>query len=235
MKKLNIIMIILCMIIPLASASLGCFKQNDPVPIVTSLNTSSVVISVLLSPSPLSEILLRNATMEKYGYAFNYTFLNTSKLGTYSYGYCDAEGNCGYSNDFIITPTGFCQTTSQGLGSMSFIILMFGLTVLLGFLGFKFSESKLLWVLGIFFIFLALLFVVYDVFLGFQYYQNYTGEADGGMPQIIFYIFMMLLTAGLMVSMILLFRHWKDWARYIKRELKSKDTDDEFDKDVENF
>jgi hypothetical protein len=46
---------------------------------------------------------------------------------------------------------------------------------------------------------------------------------------------MFLLTAGLIVSVLLLFRRWKDLARYIKTELKTKDNDDEFDRDLENF
>ena len=219
---------LLCVIsmLPLVNASLGCFRVGDSIPIVTSLNTSNVTITILLSPAPGSEIILRNITMEKYGNAFNFTFVNTSKVGTYTYAYCDGDGNCGYSNDFMVTNSGFCQTTSQGLGSLSFVAIMFGLTVLIGYLGFKFSESKMLWILGIFFIFLAFLFVIYDVWLGYQYYLNYTGEASAGVPETIFYIFMFILVAGFLSSLILVFLRWKELARYIKNELKREDNDE---------
>lgn len=162
---------------------------------------------------------------------------NFTELGQYAFVFqCNSSYVGGiYENSFFVTPTGLSQTPAQGLGSMSFIMIMLGLTVLIGYLGFRLSESKMLWVLGTFFIFLSLLFVVYDVFLGYQYYLNYTGESDGGMPEVIFYIFMLILTSGLMTSLVLLFLKWKDWARYIKKELKSKDNDDEFDKDLENF
>jgi len=89
----------------LCSASLGTFKQDDCVPIVTVLNTSAVTISTLLSPTPNSTILLTSVVMTKSGNAFNYTFCNTNKLGTYSYGYIDNEGNV-YSNSFEVTGNG---------------------------------------------------------------------------------------------------------------------------------
>ena len=56
------------------------------------------------------------------------------------------------------------------------------------------------------------------------------------MPEIIFYIFMFLLVAGLVVSLLLLFTHWKEFARYIKREIKDKDynlKENEFDREFE--
>lgn len=174
---------------------------------------------------------------------FDYNFCSTSLIGTYIVSTCgDVNADldftclgCCVDYDFQVTPSGVSQSVSQGIGSFSFIIIMFGLTILIGYLGFKFSESKTIWVLGMFFIFLSLLFMVYDVWLGYQYYLNYTGESDAGMPETIFYIFMFILVAGLLVSMALLFLKWKKIYRYVKRELKSKDEADEIDNEFERF
>lgn len=101
------------------SASLGDnFKSGECMQIVTNLNATSVNISVLTSPPPNPQILLRNVVMEKAETSFNYTFCQTSKLGKYTYGYCTDTGDC-YSNDFSVKNT-----------SMFFIILIYCLGII---------------------------------------------------------------------------------------------------------
>ena len=127
MKKQNIILIIMLsmLIIPLVSAKLGTFKQNECVQIVTNLNVTSVNISVLTAPSPLPSILLSNVQMTNLGGgAFNYSFCNTTRFGFYTYGYCDNTGNC-YSNGFNINGSGQEVTQSQ------ITLIIIGLVVLL--------------------------------------------------------------------------------------------------------
>lgn len=115
MKLINIAAIMwLCFLMLLASSSayLGTFQQNQCIPIVTVLNSSTVNISTLVSPAPNSTILLSNVVMTKSGNAFNYTFCNTSILGTYTYGFCDDGGEC-YSNDFLVNGSGKDVTDQQ--------------------------------------------------------------------------------------------------------------------------
>lgn len=115
--KLFLIFVLGLFLISIVGANLGTFKQKECVQIVTNLNTSSVNISGITSPSPIQEILITNQEMTKDGTFFNYTFCNTSKTGVYTYGYCDFSGNC-YSNDFIISFSG--NNTDFELGIILF-------------------------------------------------------------------------------------------------------------------
>jgi len=230
-------MFILCFItlldINTVSASLGSFEQGDCVNIKTILNSTYVNISSLSFPN--STIALTNQQMTKSGYSFNYSFCNTSTLGIYIYDYFDDQGNV-YVNDFEITQTGYKQTTSEAIGSAVFLFLILALTVLFGFLGFKFVESDTLWVLGIFFIVLSLFFVVYDVWLGYEYHLNYIGSANNSaLPQTIFFIFLTVLVAGLMVSLVLLITKWQKLVRWIKQALKEEKDEDDDNWDHGNF
>lgn len=113
-------------LISFSSASLGCYKLNENINIITNLNTSSVTLDILSSPSPSSEILITNTPMTKSGNAFNYSF-NPSKLGVYTYGYSDAEGNS-YSNDFEVTTNGKCGTNANIVLFLILIIIIYGIT-----------------------------------------------------------------------------------------------------------
>ena len=227
MKTYNIILFILVFLLTvnLASAevqTLGTYKIDSCINLKQICNCSYVNITTILYPN--STIALSNVEMIKTGTDFVYNFCNTSLLGNYIVnGYGDPDTTFTVFNyDFEITQTGYKQTTSEGIGSAIFLILILSLTVLFGFMGFKFVESDTLWALGIFFLGLSLLFVVYDVYLGYEYHLNYIGSAnDSRMPETIFYIFMIILTAGLMSGAVLLFKNWKK----IKDIYTKKDSD----------
>lgn len=127
MNKLLITLIFGILLLSFSSAYLGSYKQGECIPIVTNLNASAVNITVLTSPTPNAQILLSNVEMTKSGSAFNYSFCNTVKLGTYTYGYCDSSGNC-YSNDFEITISG--KPAPDGT-----VLTVFGILFLLLFCG----------------------------------------------------------------------------------------------------
>lgn len=227
--KLILVMIIGLFLISFCSASLGTFKQGDCVDIKTILNTSAVTISSLNYPN--SSTALGITEMEKNGLTFNYTFCNTSTLGNYNYDYNDSEGNV-YVNDFLVTANGQIQSTSQGLGSLAFLGLMLVLMFVFGFGGFKLAKSDNLWILGIFFMFLSVLLLVYNTWLGYEYHRTLTGLADSSIPEIIFYIFLFILVLGLLTSLVLLFLHWKKVFKYIKKEIKRQPKED---RDVEDW
>ena len=124
--KLLLFILIGLFLISFTSASLGTFKQGDCVDIKTILNTSAVTISSLNYPNTSN--ILGITSMTKKGLTFNYTFCNTTTLGTYTYSYNDSEGNV-YVNDFMI---GTDLTTGTSIIYVGFIIILlfiFGLTL----------------------------------------------------------------------------------------------------------
>jgi len=156
-------------------------------------------------------------------------------IGNYKSDEFCSDGTYSYSNTeyYEFSAIGFTQSTSQSIGSAIFLFLMLALTFIFGWIGFKLSESKTLWLMGIFFLFLSMLFIVYDVWLGYEYHRSFTGLSSSAMPETIFYIFLFLLGSGLLASLGLLFTRWKELARYIKNEITKKKEDEEFDKDFE--
>jgi hypothetical protein len=143
-----------------------------------------------------------------------------SKFGGY------AEGS------FIVTSSGLIQNSSQGIASFSYLLLMIVLMFSFTFIGFKLSKTEYWWILGVFFIFLSALLLIYNTWLGYEYHRTLTGFADSSIPEIIFYIFLLILVLGLLASLILLFLHWKKVFKYIKREIKRQPKED---RDVEDW
>lgn len=137
MKIINIFIAFLLLSLITVSADLGKFKQNDCINIVAPLNASAVTLTNVNSPSPNSTIILTNKAMSGANNFFNYTFCNTSQLGTYTYGYCDQAGNC-YGNSFTVNGSGQEVTQSQ------IILIIIGLIIV--------------FIAGLFFFILSLLF-----------------------------------------------------------------------------
>lgn len=136
---LIISMAILMWMANVSAVGLGCFKINENIFIVTNSNSSAINITEIISPSPGSQIIIRNVEMTKVGSSFNYS-LTPTKLGIYSYGYCEIEGNC-FNNQFEITPSGKCSSsTGESLLYFVFVIIMFGLLLMM--LYFIFSMPK---------------------------------------------------------------------------------------------
>lgn len=102
-KDYFVVALFVLMLIPLATAGLGTFKQNSCVDIKTILNSSWANISSISYPN--STVAYSNVGMTKSGQTFNYTFCNTSDMGTYTYDYFDNNGDV-YVNDFIVNFNG---------------------------------------------------------------------------------------------------------------------------------
>lgn len=159
-------------------------------------------------------------------YDFDYSFFvsgsNFSQIGFYSIKFqCNSTTLGGATEQvFIINHLGKEITTGQSISSLSYLIIMLFLMSFFGILGIKLSGSTYLWVIGVFFLFLSLMFLVYNTWLGYEYHLLLTGLPNSNTPQIIFYVFMTLLLSGTLVSTALLFLHWKKVFRYIKKEIK---------------
>ena len=144
--------IIMISLIGITSASLGTFKQNQPVDIRVLANCSS--IDLIEVNDGTTTYVINSAMTNLGGQTFNYTFENTGKIGTYSYSWNNpcvdcATNECG--NSFEVTSTG-----DESKDSQTGIIIAQGIFIaLLVGLGFSFSKEK--WKIRGFFFTMALL------------------------------------------------------------------------------
>lgn len=230
MRNVMLFLLISVFLISLTSASipnLEPIKQDQCIELIQTCSDCTYNnISKVLYPN--STVILENVAMEKDDTYYNYTFCNTSTLGTYTVnGFGDLGGTkTTWNYNFEVTPIGLTQTTAQGIGSAIYLVLMLVLMFVFGFLGFKMLKTENWWILGIFLIFLSALFLVYNTWLGYEYHRLFTGLPDSGMPETIFWIFLLLIAAGVLASVILLFRHWRKVIRYLKKEMKRKEPKD---------
>lgn len=128
MNSKYLILLMLVLIIPMASASLGTFKQSECVPIRVLANCSNVD---LIEVTSNNQTFIINSPMSNLGgQTFNYTFCNTNTLGQYTYSWNNpcidcSQGECG--NDFTVTPTGNTNTSSLWLFA---VLLVFSIIIL---------------------------------------------------------------------------------------------------------
>lgn len=220
MKKLTltIIISIISLLIPTISAAhFGESLQSQCISlIITCDNCTFINISEIQYPNKSTAIT--NVETTKDGTKYNYSFCNTSPLGTYNvFSFGDDDGFIRSSDDtFTITPTGELQTTAQSIASSIFLFLMISLTMMFGFIGFKLLNNEYLWVLGLFFLVLSLFAMVYDVWLGIIYTQNYIGSSNNTeVIETIFWIMIYIIITGFIVSGFLLVKFWQKFTGMI--------------------
>lgn len=152
------------------SNSLGIFKQNNCISLRQICNCTYVNISSVTYPD--STQALNMVSMTKLRTEFNYTFCNTTQLGTYTVnGFGDDSGEQSiFIYDFEITPSGtiVSDTGQVSIGILYFLVIIgFGLI----FLGFLFLNKENIWTnaLGIFLMCLGFIFIYYDLHLSNLY------------------------------------------------------------------
>ena len=176
-----------------------------------------------------------NRTMTyQYNY-FNYTLSESdvSKNGIYQ-GIVNCKGvDSGIAQFFYeVTTTGTTQTTSQGINSLVFFVSIMFLTIVFGIAGFKLLQSDVLWVLGIFSLFFALLFVVYDIYLGMDYYMNNMGLTEpGGIPQTILMFVLIAIVGCGIIAVLLMVAKWNKLVKWVKKAIRENEDSEEEDSD----
>jgi len=220
-----------------AMESLGTFKQGEEIRISQVCNDATyITISSITYPNSTTSI--DNFNMTYFGSGeFYYDFDSSSELGKYDVrGISDGCENT-FATYFDITPLGISQTTSQGIGSFGYLILMITLMFVFGYISFKFFNTENWWIMGIFFGFMSLIFLVYNSWLGYSYHKAVTGLPTSNMPETFFYMLLILLIVGSLTCLALLFRHWRKIFKYMKKEIKRKEPNDsDFeDWDVDNW
>jgi len=126
-KQFIVLMLAMLLVAPMVLAeqdSLGTYKQNDCVDLLQICGTCTYnnVTSVVL---PNSTRLILDEPMTMRGAEYNYSFCNTSLLGTYSVnGVGDLDGtDNAWAYDLKITLTG-AESLSDGEGSIIFVSII---------------------------------------------------------------------------------------------------------------
>lgn len=167
-------------------------------------------ISSIIYPNSTKVLFSPEQNMTQTGTDFNFPTCDfSSELGyLHVNGHCDAYGtDAVWEKTYLITRTGYQQTTGEGINAFAYLALMVFLTCFFIYAGFKLSETEELWVLGIFLFFLAFIFVIYDSWLGYEYQLKYVGAAaSSAIPEVLFYILLLVISAGLLTAGILLFK-----------------------------
>lgn len=221
--------IFLCNIVYAQQQDLGTFKENEDAFLIQICSNCTFVNITTITLGDKSNVTF-NVAMNKDGtfYSFVLDSNYTSSIGTYIVnGVHDLDGIHDIFNyRFKVTPLGLDQTTSQGIGSFGFLILMFSLMVVFGFIGFKLLKTNW-WILGIFLIFFSSILLVYDTYLGFEYHTLFTGLSNNGMPETLFWILLAVIVVGFLAGVALLTLKWREVLRYVKKEVKRKEEKDE--------
>ena len=101
------IMMLIILASSLSSASLGTFKQGEPVNIRILANCSSINLTEV--NDGVNTFVINSVMTKIGGQTFNYTFLNTSSIGTYSYSWNNPCVDCSTNecgNSFDVTKYG---------------------------------------------------------------------------------------------------------------------------------
>ena len=137
-KNLNLFLIALLIILPLANASisnLGTFKQNECINLLQTCAdcTYNNISSVTFGNSNGVRALTGPVVMTKSGTEYTTNFCNATQPGTYNVnGYGDAAGTkTGWNYNFEVTPAGGAENNTVFF--ILIIIIAVGL-VLLGFI-----------------------------------------------------------------------------------------------------
>lgn len=230
-------MIVCFLVIPLISAeTLGAVKKGDCISIIQTCDNCTYVniTRVTINNQNLSypNLMMSQPVQGNY----NYSYCNNSVLGNYIITTCgDLNGNyqC-ESFDYKVTNSGYIQTVPESLGLLGYLMVYIFLTMFLVVLGVYLTNSDYLWILGIFFIFLSLLLLIYDSWLGYEFYTSYSNSVNSGMPEIIFYSTLFIIVAGFWGAVVMVIANWNKLMKRIKNEIRNKE-EEEVDKDFDDI
>lgn len=221
MKKYILILLMILFFSNLVNAQVQTLKpveQNDCITLPQShANATSINITKIRYPDDSENHTIIEMSTEN-SYDYNYTFCDTSLLGGYEVSTL-GNGNGILTKviyDFEVTPSGELQTTGQSIGSAIVLVLMICLTLICGFIGFKLINFDYLWVLGVLFLVFSVFLVIFDLWLGVVYTQNYIGVTnDTSLIQNLFYLLLFVIVAGILISIVLLAKNYKKVMKWI--------------------
>lgn len=171
------------------SATINSGKQNECITLVQTCSDCSFVnLTSIVYPNSSKTIYSPHIRMTNYLPDFNYSFCLTNNVGSYTYTTLgDPEDTLTtQSVTFEITPSGFIQTTSQGITSaiVLFVVMISGGFLLFG--GFKLLDNKDLWFFGTILLALGAVMMIYSLSLSIIYTRDlsYTSGTVGQQERI---------------------------------------------------
>lgn len=188
-------------------ASLGVFKQGTDINLLQTCNNCTYCnLSTITYPN--SSIIYENIPMEKDGTSYNYTLNSTYTNAVGQYKYCY---DCGNSEENIvgcitldINHAGVIPTTAQSGLSIAIIVSILFIMIFFGILGFKLTDNKQFFAIGIFFIIISIIIAVYGLYLGLIYSQDYLYSSTSK-PQSALFIGILYGLIGMMfISLLIL-------------------------------
>lgn len=137
MKKIMLILLLGIFCISLGSSAietLGTFEQNTCIDLKQS-GVGFTECNITGVSYPNSTKALSGAIMNKNETLYNYTYCSTSALGEYIVdGVCtNVSDSVVWAYDFKVTPSGREATTSESILSFVFVLVLFGLFLLLSY------------------------------------------------------------------------------------------------------
>jgi len=209
-----------------ADGSLGTFKQSDCIELYQYCNNCTYV-NLTRVQYPNGTIITINSVMEKDDVDYNYTYCNTSDLGIYYYtvkGDKDGEVNTERMS-FEITPTGKDFGEKDSISALGILFGALIVAFLFMFIGFKMSDNPKLIPLSFFFVVLALILIIYSLFLGYTIGNNIIGDAAfSETASTIFVSFLWLIVGVAIISTVLmLFAFIKELGKIVKKRKFGED------------
>lgn len=190
-----------------ASTSLGTFKQNDCASIYQYCDDCTYV-NLTQIQHPNGTIIIINKAMTKNDVDFNYSYCNTSDLGEYFYTVKGDKGGSVTTErlSFKITSTGKDFNDGQSMSSLGLLFGSLLISFLFLYIGFKFSTNPKLVPLSFFFVVLALILIIYALFLSWTIGSDILEhEAFSEPSEIIFSSFLWLIVGVAIISFIFMF------------------------------
>jgi hypothetical protein len=126
-KQIYLLFLVLLLVLPLCSADLGAFKQGQDVSIRVLANCPGLNLSEVTLTNNNIVYVINSPMTRLSGQTFNYTFINTSIPGHYTYSWDNpcidcSSGNCG--NSFDITPNGNISTVADSMTMIWQIVVL---------------------------------------------------------------------------------------------------------------
>jgi hypothetical protein len=187
MKKLFLFLIIGMFLINFVSAYEPHGQDQDLQFSITSNFATECELTTINTPKGLVFINQEGTRIDQ---TFNYTILggNYSQLGTYTHNIVCTDGEEIVTGEVIreVTGSGSQQSTSQSLLSSGILFSLVFLAFFFGILSWKFLDKEKTFPFGLFFLLISFVFVVYTLYMGVLFSQDFLSEATLNVQSIVF-------------------------------------------------
>lgn len=223
MKKILMFLLLGLFFISLTSATvetLGVFKQNDCIKLIQS-GSGLTECNITSVSYPNSSAAIENTEMTYRNNEFNYTFCNTSSMGTYI-----VNGFCGNGTDYVywaydfdVTITGQDFSSPNSLMTIGIIIATIAIMFLFMIFGFKLTNNENLYPIGFLFIIFSVIFSIYLLHQTYTFSSVILGLESFSSTTATIYIVVLWVLVGIAIisAALMLIAFIKEIGRTIER------------------